>query len=699
MKISLCVLACACFLCPGPASAQEPAQVVIAGARHDACRDDTASTIVIRRDALLQHGDRSLADALARVPGVTVRAGQAGTSAIRLRGLGNGYTQVLLNGVAAPAGFALESLSPELIEKIEIIRTASAELGVQAIAGTVNIILRKNAAQARTTGKLSVDAERGHLSPGVSADVAGKRENISYTVAGTLTRTRQLTSSVDHETADGNRTVVRETLRHELYSVDVASITPRLNWTLSDGAKLSAHGLLSIHRRTADGENRETLALVPSAIPHSVFTLIPRGSFLQWGLDWERALASGAKVQLVAGGADSHRRSEFEFAGKPRLGSPVHLVSVRIREGGAHGSGKYRITRAGGHQVVLGWDAARTTRDQTRAGNDSGDPADTRHERYRGIIDRAAFFVQDDWQVDAAWSLSLGLRAEGLDTTAGEAREAPVRLRTRILSPLVQVLYKHGTHDRSAQLRLGLTRTFKAPSMFALIPRRYVVDNNNNATNPDTQGNPALRPAVAWGLDAGVDRYLGKDAMLGVSAYVRRIEDVTVSRLDQDAQGWVAREVNGGTAIAGGMLLEGRLPLTLLLGGAPAAGVRFSVARNVARVEGRSTPLDGQERTSATFGVDYKKPASRFAASASLSYKAGSVTRWSDTVTSASGPVRALDVTGQWDLGKGKRLRVGAVNLLQRDTATAMQAGERSTTVLRRQNIGVRLALEVNSDR
>lgn len=702
MNITSCAFICALVLLAGPAAAEEPAQVVIAGARHDQRRDDTASTIVVRRDELLQHGDRSLAGALARVPGITVQAGQAGTSAIRLRGLGNGYTQVLLNGVAAPAGFALESLSPELIEKIEIVRTASAELGVQAIAGTVNIILRKSAVGARSTGKLSVDAERGHLSPGASADLAGKGERFSYTVSGTLTRTRQLSSSIDHESAgEAGLPVLRETRRRELNVVDVASFTPRVNWTLDDGARMSAHALLSIHRRTADGENRETQALVPSAIPHSAFTLVPRAALLQGALEWERALASGARVQLLAGGADSHRRSEFEFAGVPRPGSPVHLVSVRLREKGAHGAGKYRAAQAGGHQVLVGWDAARSTRDQSRAGSDSagGDaanpgPPDTRHESYRGIIERAAIYLQDDWQINAAWSLSLGLRAEALDTTAGEARNAPVRLRTRFLSPLAQVLYKHGA---SAQLRAGLTRTYKAPSMFALIPRRYVVDNNNNETNPDTQGNPALRPEMAWGLDAGVDYYLGKDAMLGASAFVRRIEDVTVSRLDQDAQGWVARQVNGGQAVASGILLEGRLPLTLLWNGAPGVASRFSLARNFTRVDGRSTPLDGQERASATLGLDYKAPGGAVAVGASFSYKHGGVMRWSDMVASARGPVRSLDVTGVWDMGAGKRLRIGAVNLLQREETTSMRVGGRSTTVFGRKNVGLRLTLEVAS--
>lgn len=693
MKILSCAFCCALALSAAAASASEPAQVVVSGTRYDQRRDDTASTIVVGREELLQHGDRTLADALARVPGITVRAGQAGTSAIRMRGLGNGYTQVLLNGVDAPAGFALESLSPELIERIEIVRTASAELGMQSIAGTVNIILRKSVAQARRSYKLGVDAQRGDFSPSISGEVADKGARHSYTVSATLSRTRLLSSKTDLETRSGE--FERTTARHELNTTDVASIAPRMNWSLEGGAKLSAHGLLSANRRRADGENHEEPgARAPSAIPHSAFDFRPRSSFLQWGLGWERPLAAGATLQFDAGANDSHRRSEFAFAGLPRSAGDVRRVSVRIREQGAHAGAKYGLPLAGGHQLLLGWDAARTTRTQSRAGNDGGNPAQTQVVHYRGLIERAAVFIQDDWQVDAAWSLALGLRAEGLDTTAGDTAAAPVLLKTRLVSPVLQVLYKP---DKANQLRAGLTRTYKAPAMFALIPRRYVVDNNNNETNPDTMGNPALRPEMAWGLDAGIDHYLGKDAMLGASAFVRRIDAVTVNRLYQDRQGWVAVQENGGRALAGGVLLEGRLPLKMLWAGAPAIDTRFSVARNHSRLAGgkaRRARLDGQEPSSVTLGLDYRAPDAGLTLGASFSYKEGGAVAWSDSVSSATGSVRALDVFGVFKVGAKARLRLGAVNLLRRDGMARMRSGERATAVLSRETIGLRLALE-----
>ena len=68
-----------------------------------------------------------------------------------MRGLGSGYTQILLDGQRVPPGFSLDSTrSPEQIERIEILRAPTAETGARAIAGTINIITREGFSNAST---------------------------------------------------------------------------------------------------------------------------------------------------------------------------------------------------------------------------------------------------------------------------------------------------------------------------------------------------------------------------------------------------------------------------------------------------------------------------------------------------------------------------------------------------------------------
>ncbi|HEY3563735.1 MAG TPA: Plug domain-containing protein, partial [Casimicrobiaceae bacterium] len=124
---------------------------VIAAPPQDDRRESTTTRIVVSHDEIVRYGDTSLADVLRRLPGVTVDGVPGRDRAIRLRGLGNGYTRVLLNGDPVPPGFSLDSLEPSQIERIEILRAPTADLGAQAIAGTINIVLRNE----RTRGTWS----------------------------------------------------------------------------------------------------------------------------------------------------------------------------------------------------------------------------------------------------------------------------------------------------------------------------------------------------------------------------------------------------------------------------------------------------------------------------------------------------------------------------------------------------------------
>lgn len=67
-------------------------------------RDATASRMVVSRADIGRFGDSSVTDVLRRVPGVTVVGAQGRASEIRMRGLGSGYTQILINGEPVPAG-------------------------------------------------------------------------------------------------------------------------------------------------------------------------------------------------------------------------------------------------------------------------------------------------------------------------------------------------------------------------------------------------------------------------------------------------------------------------------------------------------------------------------------------------------------------------------------------------------------------
>ncbi|MET0982597.1 MAG: TonB-dependent receptor plug domain-containing protein, partial [Telluria sp.] len=128
---------------PQPEQPMQKVEVRGTAEGYDPRRDDTATRIVVGQEEIAKYGDTSVADVLKRVPGITVSSPNGRGGEIRMRGLGAGYTQILVNGERAPAGFSIDSLSPDVIERIEVLRAASAEFSTQSVAGTINIVLKK----------------------------------------------------------------------------------------------------------------------------------------------------------------------------------------------------------------------------------------------------------------------------------------------------------------------------------------------------------------------------------------------------------------------------------------------------------------------------------------------------------------------------------------------------------------------------
>lgn len=94
-----------------------------------------------------------------------------------MRGLGNGYTQILVNGERPPPGFSMDALAPDQIEKIEVIRAATAEHSMQAIAGTINIVLTKVVSKPQRDLRLHVGHagdQNNAMLIGTLADRAGQ---------------------------------------------------------------------------------------------------------------------------------------------------------------------------------------------------------------------------------------------------------------------------------------------------------------------------------------------------------------------------------------------------------------------------------------------------------------------------------------------------------------------------------------------
>jgi len=663
-----------------PAAVETPQQVQITGTRADQRQRETTTAIIVTHAELVRQGDQTLADALKRLPGISVSGAPGQGSQISMRGLGQGYTQIMLNGEPVPAGFSLDAVAPDMIERVEIMRSATAELSNQAVAGAINIILKKAATRAQRTLGASATRSGGTTSPTLTAQWSDQAKNFSHSVAATLSRQRLEQPILDDESmvdANDALTLQRRTAQIQSKQSDTLSVTPRLAWTLEGGDTITWQGFLNLRRVDAQVRaNEQTLTGSPSEFPRYVSDFNVRFVTLRSDLLWNRRFASGDKLETKLGANSNRRSGGFNFYGMDASGAPAgrHYVDSGPGERGVTFTGTWRHPMGASHALAMGWDAGRARRDEDRSEtifDGAGLATSASTADYSANVTRVALFAQDEWEVSKQFSLYAGLRHERLRTAsralAANAADA-LDVTSAVWSPSVQARYALPDKD---VLRLALARTYKAPLLSKLVPRRYTTDNNNNPTNPDEQGNPQLRPELAWGLDVAYERYLGDGALASVSAYWRRIRDVTQTRLFQDDGVWVQAPFNNGNASVHGVELEAKLPLARLLNwkAAPALDLRANLARNWSRLDSVAGPdnrLEEQVPYTANLGFDYRLPATAWTVGGNLNVQGGGQVRQSAQLRLDSAPKRALDLYALWKIDAKTQLRLAASNLLHR---------------------------------
>lgn len=127
---------------------QTSREIVVQGQIGYRNRDDAAEPILVYDEQYFQRFEPLTAgDALKRVPSVTFLSDVIESDGARLRGLEPGYTQILINGDKVPGSnadrsFFLDRIPAELIKQVEIVRSSSARRTGDAVAGTLNIVLR-----------------------------------------------------------------------------------------------------------------------------------------------------------------------------------------------------------------------------------------------------------------------------------------------------------------------------------------------------------------------------------------------------------------------------------------------------------------------------------------------------------------------------------------------------------------------------
>jgi len=670
----------------------------------DLRRDDPTLRISIGREDILRHHDDRLGSVLRRLPGVTVTA-----DGIRMRGLGGDYVQILIDGDLAPAGFSIDSISPELVERIEILPTAVAEYSTRSIAGTINIVLRRTGEARQRTLKLSAEQLGGGITPAATLLLSRKQQGLAWSVSGTASAPKERSNAmIDDQASDALGPVLYQRRTRERYDGQTSTfnVAPKLTWTLGERDEVSWQSLLQYGKEAWTRDRNEAVwEGGASDYPRNRWINEARTWTAKTDGQWKRRIGDDDTLEMKLGLMHFSRDIDFAFLGFAPAGDFALDRSVRTRatHTAYSSTGKYIRGVSDRHDLAFGWDGGYTRRNEHRVQRDQsadGRPLGLIDDDYQADIRRLALFAQDQWRTSPRLQTYLGLRWEGLEIAVGSRITGTLHNRSSVLSPIAQWVFTPSLSSKD-QFRLGLARTFSAPQPWQLLPRRYSVNNSNGPTNPDQQGNPALRPEIAWGLDASYERYIGKDGLVSLGAYARRIDDVILRSLYVQDGLWTTSPCNAGRARTHGLTLDARFALADLL--PTEADVQFTanLTRNVSRVAsvpGPDNRLADQTPLSGNVGLHWQA-SKRFSSSVDYSYSGGGTNRLSAEWTRASTPERTLDIAADWRLDDASRLNLSLSNVLQQRQGSRTVYRDAEGAVSRYTGSDSRMGMKVQYER
>ena len=695
-----------------PVSTTDLGQVEVRGNRNNDSemrRESSVAKIIIGREEIQKQGDANLGEVLKRLPGVTVQGAPGRGGAIRMRGLGGGFTQILLDGERLPPGFSVDTLLPEQVERIEILRAPTAETGARAIAGTINIVLREGQRAIPDDLKITRSHEHGHESTLINwvHNLNIRPMTGTLTVSLTDQYRPDESSSVITSNVLGDSTRLSESLGRR----QAVHANARLQWRGEQGKTLTltpfvvysdfaSNGLIQANRLDSGGLVSESAQMLNQS----------RFAMARLNGQWTQRLSADDRLEVRFGAGQSEFDMRMDQTLTPPNASPVLLRNTSQFQNFVDRSGSLssKWTRAmdNGHQVVSGLELEGVRRVEEARGvlDDSAGDLTARTLRW-------AAYAQDEFKINRHWSAHTGLRYETITTESSDT--SGLKSNTgAVWTPLLHALWKPDPAKRD-QVRMSLTRSYRTPTLHNLMARPVSSGEDiSRPTRPDRIGNPDLRPELATGIDVAYERYLAGGGVLSANVFRREISDLIRYTVSQQVgpywapteTRWVSSPINLGDASTQGLELEAKFRLNQAFADALPIDIRSNVSffsSNVKQVPGPNNRLDQQPDMTANLGADYRIRRIPLTLGGNLNWNPDYDTRRTEQQFFYQGVKRVVDVYGLWRISPASAVRLTVSNFQPRDyiTASTFDNGsyrESSRTTDRNwRNIQLRLEMKI----
>lgn len=559
-------------------------KVVVYGTAYRNRTGETAPSLNYGLDYFQKFEPLTAGDALKRVPSVTFQSDVLEYDGARLRGLDPGYTQILINGEQVPGAgldrsFFVDRIPAELIERVEIVRSASADRSGDAVAGAINIILRDalslDGGYVKAGGLRFDDGDvKGSYGAVYGTEImGGGRILLGGNIQGRHNPKQKVSLRYDDVLAFDNREDQSDVRDGTDYSLNGSLIVPvglgeldlTASWVRTD--------------RTETENSREYDDIVSTALVNLQETSDQFEDIFQenWKVRAKfNAPLFGGKASFKVGYAsfeDDSTSTEYqeEWAG----GAPVGGTLEGTREftdmvDGEVFASMSQLYEFESFELKFGADwrnKARSgeIRESENAGGPLFPPADPPDVGQAYDIEETRLDPYVVLRGDGgSFKYEAGLRYETTSaevTDRGDGAHTVSSTDYAILLPSAHVLFNLTEDDR---IRASVARTVRRPSFDQISPA--LLEEEPTEDN-DLVGNPDLKPEKAWGFDLGYEHRIGRRGVAGVNVFYRdvtdRIELTSTGVVSSEGSGFVLTPTNIGNGTVFGVEIDLSTPLTL----------------------------------------------------------------------------------------------------------------------------------------
>jgi len=458
-------------------------------------KDAPASVTVITSEEIEKFGYRTLAEALAYVPGIFMSSDHT-NSHIGVRGfaLPGDYASraiVMINGHNIADNIFDESVWTEsdfpldmnLVDRIEVVRGASSALyGSNGMLATINVITKR----PEDMSKASVEIETGSL---------GERK-ISTATSVNLGKGAKLIFSASAFNDIGER---------ELNIADLSTPMSAIDMDGDKGYHAFADltwGHWEILALTGDRVKTQPVSWAPTIFNDRGTRVEDSRGFLE--ISYTREFSSDRTLTWKTS------YDEYRFRGIYRFSSDDGVIDNRERDYGDWLGSKlsYRVPDFFGGHITFGTEARIDLRALQNVFDVHPDTTQIlqvdQPDRFIGV------FAQQEWSMGRHWELNLGLRYDWS------------QLKPNDVSGRAAAIYKP-TSTTDVKFLYG--RGFRNPSNFEMF----------FANGFGQIANPYLMPETTDTYEVDVDHEFTKRLRAGASVYRYRIDDLIQQTYDPDA--------------------------------------------------------------------------------------------------------------------------------------------------------------------